>query len=155
MAAFVVTGSGIVWTLRTLAGIDEAVAAFRKKSSDTRELVALRDTARRHRKALADREGMAAPLVPMNEILRSVFPGREIATRELDPAPAPPGWTGRRLSVSLVDVPGDDLGRLLGEASSRQPGWTLLECTLHASPVAGRLAKADLVFGAPERTVGR
>jgi hypothetical protein len=155
VAAGVAVLTGLVWSGQSLAHLGQTTDLYRKKISDIRELSTLRQTVLRYRHVLTDREQMAGPLTPLAEVLRTALPGRETAMHEIDPLPTLPGWTARRVSVALTDISGDDVGRLLNETARCRPPWSLLECTLLASPTRGRLAKAELVLGAVEKTAGQ
>jgi hypothetical protein len=151
VTAAVATLTGLIWTGQSLARLGPAAELYRKKVSDIRELTSLQQTLQDYRRVLAAREQMDGSPAALPDLLRTTLPGREAAFRELDPLPTLPGWTARRMSVALTDISGDDLGRLLAEVARRQPPWSLLECTLLASPTPGRLAKAEWVLGMVEK----
>jgi hypothetical protein len=152
VAAAVATLTGLIWTGQSLAHLGSTTELYRKKLSDIRELTSLQQTMQGYRLVLAAREQRTGSPAALPDLLRTTLPGREAAFREIDPLPTLPGWTARRMSVALTDISGDDLGRLLDEAARRQPPWSLLECTLLASPTPGRLAKVEWVLGMVEKS---
>lgn len=152
VASAVAVVTSLIWTGQSLAHLGPTSELYRKKLSDIRELTALQQTMQGYRRLLAAREQKAGSPAALPNLLRETLPGREAAFREIDPLPTLPGWTARRMSVVLTDISGDDLGRLLNEAAKRQPPWSLLECTLLASPTPGRLAKVEWVLGMVEKS---
>ena len=63
-----------------------------------------------------------------------------------DPYPTIPGWRAPQQSATLMNITGDDLGRVLGAALTAQPPWALLRCTLQAAAQPGCISRAELVF---------
>jgi hypothetical protein len=155
VAAVIAALTGLIWTAQSLVHLRQTTDLYRKKMSDIRELSGLRQTVLQHRRILAEREKMPGSPAPLPDVLQTALHGREAVCHEIAPLPTLPGWTARRVSVALSDISGDDLGRLFDEAAKRQPPWSLLECTLMASPTPGRLARVELVMGAVERVSGQ
>lgn len=144
---------GLIMTARSMAGLSRTAELHRRKADDLRTLAAMRHTAQYYRSVAAARDRTEGAVPPLTDLLRSVLSGRDATIRELPPLPTLPGWSARRVSVVLTNLPGEELGRLLQEAGRQQPGWTLLECTLQASPEAGRLTRVELVLGTVEKTI--
>ena len=152
VVAAVAVLTSLIWTGKSLSRLGPTAELYRKKLSDIRELASMQQTLQGYRRVLAARDRQNSSPATLPDLLRTTLPGREASFRELDPLPTLPGWTARRMSVVLTDISGDDLGRLLDEAAKRQPPWSLLECTLLASPTPGRLAKVEWVLGMVEKT---
>ena len=143
--------TGLLLTLYSAGQIGRTTEIWNKKAADIQELASMRALAAHYRDLLKLALHYPAAPVPLGELARTVAPGLHLITRTTERQPSVAGWTTQKVSLELANIPGDDLGRLLEAASTSKPPWALLDCTLSASPVAGRLSKVELVMVSPER----
>ena len=142
---------GLLLSVRALNGIGRTTEIWQKKSADLQEMQALRTVALEQRNLLKGYAKYPTAPVPLEELARTAVPGLNLMIRSKETHPALQGWTARKVSLGLVDITGDDLGRFLEAISSATPPWALLEGSLSASPASGRLAKVELVIETVER----
>lgn len=145
---------GFLLTFRSLSGIPRTVDLWNRKQADTGSLQALQTVSARHKSILASYARLPATSARLESIVQAAIPSSGMSIRNTEIQPAIAGWIPKKVSVGFTDLAGDDLGKLLDGGASAQPPWTLLECTLFASPTPGRLAKAELVMGTVERQSG-
>ena len=155
-AAAIVAVVGLVMTAQSVSRRAEVARRLSRKAADLGALQALQHTVQRQRAILADFEqrGGQRP-VPLNTVLKTVWADLTPELKEQDVALSVPGWTARRVSVTLTDVEYDGLARFFQLAEAQRPPWCLVECSVRASPQAGRAAQADLVLEAIERSDGK
>lgn len=143
--------AGLLLTARSLGGLDRTLEILSRKAADAVELAGLRERAKRHQALLESYGRYPATAQGLEALARATLPGQALRILTTDISPSVPGWTARKVSVEFNDMAGTDLGRFLDAGAAATPPWTLLECTLLASPTPGRVAKATLVFVTVER----
>jgi hypothetical protein len=138
--------AGLILTLRTLGSLDSATALWARKATEAAALQRLAAITAEQRAEVALRATAPAEPANLGVLLRDTLPGITAEWRALEPLPTIPGWTAPRQGVTLTNLTGDELGRFLAAATTANPPWALLECSLRAAPRAGHLARAELVF---------
>jgi hypothetical protein len=138
--------AGLLLSVNSLSTLSRTLELLERKAGDSRELATLQLQAARNQAILEQYSAAAAKPVPFETLASAAIPGVSMTTRTTATQPAVPGWTQQKISVDLTDINGSDLGKLLAAGAAAQPPWALVECTLFASPTAGRLAKATLVL---------
>jgi hypothetical protein len=147
--------AGLLLTARSLGGLDRTLEILSRKAADAGELAGLRKQAVRHQALLEATTRYPDTPQGLETLARATLPGQAMRILTTDLSPSVPGWTARKVSVEFNDIAGSDLGRLLDAGAAATPPWTLLECTLLASPTPGRIAKATLVLVTAERSPNR
>lgn len=143
--------AGLLLSVRTLGGLSRTTELLARKTADSRELASLRLQAERYQ-ALLD-QGARYPATPTSyeALVRSASPEASVVTRTTASRPSVPGWSTQKITVEITNITGDTLGKIVEAGSAAKPPWALVESTLFASPVAGRVAKATLVLESVER----
>lgn len=142
---------GTAMTVHTFSGLSRWTEISNKKAEDARDLAAMRDVAAYYRMILKSYEQFKGTSTRFDALVRATVPAVNMVTRSTERQPAAGGWTAQRLSIEFTGIGGDELARILDAGAAENPPWTLLECSLFASPTPGRLAKAELVMGTVER----
>ncbi len=150
LAGFSLT-AGILLSVNSLSTLPRTLELLERKAGDSRELATLQLQATRNQAIMEQYSASAVKPVPFETLASATIPGVSMTTRTTATQPAGPGWTQQKISVELTDINGGDLGKLLSAGAAAQPPWALVECTLFASPLAGRVAKATLVLETVER----
>ncbi len=150
-AAFLAVMIGVMLSIRSLSGLGRTTEIWDKKAKDLQELKAMRSIAAEHRSLLNHYAQFPSFAPSLGELAAKAVPGLSFMTRTTETHPALPGWTAKKVSIGLVDITGDDLGRFLKAVGNAAPPWAILDCTLSASPAPGRLAKVELVLETVER----
>jgi hypothetical protein len=145
----ILTGAGL--TVHSLTGLSRRQEIWKKKLDDTRELSVMRDATLRYHALLKQYAQYPAAPTRFEDLARTAVSGLNMSVLQTERRSATDGWTANRLSVELTDISGTDLGKILETGAATRPPWTLLECSLFASPTPGRLAKAKLVVESVER----
>lgn len=142
---------GLLLTAQSVGELARTTELWARKAQDHRELTRLAATEARYQAILGEFSHYPAGPVRIEELARDLLPGRSLTVRSTESRPAVPGWTLHKVNVDLTDLSGSELGRWLEAAAAAKPPWAVVECTLTAAPVQGRLAKAGLVMEAVER----
>jgi len=153
IAASLSLAAGLLLTVRSLSGLPRTTELLARKVADSRDLTELRLQADRYQVLLEHYSCLPAMPTGFETLVRSTLPGAAMTTRATATLPSVPGWTVKKVSVDFTDITGEELGRMLEAGAAAQPPWSLVECTLFASPVAGRMAKASLVMETAGRNV--
>lgn len=143
--------AGLLLTVRSLGTIPRTLELWERKASDIKALYALQTQAERNRRILNGYSDYPSAPVSLETLTRTVLPDRGLTVRITESLPCVPGWTLRKVSVELTDIAGDDLEKWLQAGAAARPPWAVVECTLTAAPVPGRLSKAALVMETVER----
>ena len=142
---------GLLLSVRAVSDLGRTTELWRKKGNDLQELTAMRGLAAKHRSLLSRYAQYPSAPAPLGELAGRAVPGLNVMMRSAETYPSAPGWTTRKATIGLADIPGDDLGRFFEALTTATPPWAILECTLTASPAQGRLAKVELVLATVER----
>ena len=142
---------GFLLSINSLSTLSRTLELLDRKAGDSGELATLQLQAARYQLLLEQYTASHSKPVPFETLARATIPGVSMTTRITATQPAVTGWTQQKISVELTDINGGDLGKILAAGAVAQPPWALVECTLFASPVAGRVAKATLVLETVER----
>ncbi|MEI8140291.1 MAG: hypothetical protein WCI03_10545 [bacterium] len=142
---------GVLLSAHTLGDIRRTSEIWNKKTNDLHEMVAMRTTAAEHQRLLNHYGQYPTGSTSLGELARAAVPGLALITRSTETHPSVPGWTARKISLGIVDISGDDLGRFIEATSTASPPWAVLDCTASASPASGRLAKVELVLETVEK----
>lgn len=144
--------AGILLTVSSVKSIPRTIELWERRADDIRTLSSLQTLAERNRRILAEYSRYPATPVSLETLTKSALPGRALTVRVTESLPSVPGWTLRKVGVELTDIAGEDLEKWLQAGAAARPPWAVAECTLNASPVAGRLSKAALVMVTAERS---
>lgn len=151
IAAGIAVLAGILLSIHSLSGLGRIREILDKKSGDSRELAGLRTTALRHQVILDAYAQYPAAPVRLETLVNSAIPAQSLRILSNGATRSMPGWTFRSVSLEFTDIAGADLGRFLDAGATARPPWALLECTLFAGTVPGRVSKATLVMESVER----
>lgn len=142
---------GCLLSIRAVGALGGTTEMWQKKTTDLQEMMTMRSLAAEHRSLLKHYAQYPATPPPLGELARNAVPGLTLITRSTETHPSVPGWTARKINIGLTDITGDDLGRFLEAVNSSTPPWAVLNCTLLASPVPGRLAQVELILETAEK----
>jgi len=143
--------AGVLLSIRSLNDLASLNEIGTRRTSAAHELSIMRIQAARHQSILAGYASQPAEPVPFETLVHSTLPGQAMTLLATGTFPSVQGWSGRKITVEFTDIAGEDLGKLLDAGAAAKPPWALVECTLFASPVQGRLSKATLVMETVER----
>lgn len=150
-AAGIALLAGILLTFNSLTGMNRTTEIMNKKTADAHDLAELQANADMHRAILRHYAQYQTAPIAFETLVKTMLPDRACSTRSTETLPTVPGWSARKISVGFSNISGAELGHLLETGANATPPWTLLECTLFASPTPGRLARAELVMGTVEQ----
>ncbi|HPF98952.1 MAG TPA: hypothetical protein PLE77_02720 [Kiritimatiellia bacterium] len=149
------------------AGILITVQALRLTPESARQIRSRIDTLEKLRvlQAGCDRETAAIELyeklpqhtpAPLDNLLRSAFPGIETQQRLRESRPLAEGWTLRSVEVTIDRIRLADLSRLLDRVSEsgNRPPWRLAELNISAQDQVPGFGRATLVLEALEKKSG-
>lgn len=150
-AAMAAAVCGLAMTATRLSSLSGEAERWQKKTSELEQIRALQAALDRQERRVSAFAAYPAAAADMAPLLRTGFSGKTALVRELEAVPALPGWTGRRVCVTLEDVAGADVEKFIEAAAAVRPPWGLAELVLQASGKAGQLARADLTLVAVEK----
>ena len=150
-AAGIALLAGILLSFHSVGTMSRTNEILAKKASDATTLVGLQADAIRYRAIVQRYAQYPATPIPFEDVVKRTQANLPFATRSTETLPTISGWSARTVSVGFSNVSGTDLGRFLESGAAATPPWSLLECTLFASPTPGQLARAELAMGTVEQ----
>lgn len=143
--------AGILLTIGSIRTLPRTLELWDRKAADIQALAAMQELADQNRRILAEYASYPPAPPSLETLTHTIMPGRSLTVRVTELLPCVPGWTFRKAGVEFNDIAGEDLGKWLQAGAAARPPWAVVECTLTAAPVAGRLSKAALVMETVER----
>lgn len=150
-AALAAAVCGVGMTAIRFSSLSGEAERWQKKTGELEQIRALQAALERQERRVSAFAVYPAAVADMAPLLRNGFANKTTTIRELEAVPALPGWTGRRVCVTIEDVPGTDVEKFIEAAAALRPPWGLTELVLQASGKAGQLARADLTLVALEK----
>lgn len=151
IAAGLVLLAGMILSIRSVGSLPRTREILNKRRSDAITLSGLQQETRRHQAILQRYAQYPNSSLPFETLSKNACPSLSFSIRSTATLPTVSGWTARKTSLGFSNVSAFDLGRLLEAGAAATPPWSLLECTLFASPTPGQLARAELVMGTVEQ----
>jgi hypothetical protein len=153
LAAALAVLIGLGLTVRSAAALPPTAQRLRHKLADLEQLRLLKQKADRQKAVVAVFEQRPPRRLPsLDALVKANIPEQTGGgIRELEPVPALPGWTVRRVGLTLDNVRLESLGALLTAAEAQDPAWRLAECAIQASAQPERATQVELVFEGIER----